>query len=163
MAFVAGQRLRASDLNQVGSLVGRNQRTTNSTLGTTILRVLSASALVVAGRTYRVTAAGEVFSNSGVATTQNEIRYTTNGVEPAATDTVLARALVQHASTSGVPDSVIIIGNFVAATSGTLFVVVCCTRVAGAVTVAWAADPTFPMTLTIEDVGTTVSTTGTIY
>ena len=69
MAFTAGGKIRAADLNRLGALVGRNQRTTNSGPITAITRVLSTSAPVVAGRTYRVTCYGELFGDSGAATT----------------------------------------------------------------------------------------------
>jgi hypothetical protein len=163
MTFVAGTKLRASELNRLGACVARNRRTTNSAAITTIQRVLSVRAPVVNGRTYRVIAHGEVFGLSGATTTQNELRHTTNDTEPTTTSTVLARALVRHDSTGGVPDSVTIVGEFNATATGFLRVALCCTRVAGAVTVSWAADPTFPTTLVVEDLGLTVAVSGTVY
>ncbi len=163
MTFVAGQRLRASQLAQVGVLVGRNQRTTNSTLGSTIARVLSTSAPIVSGRSYRVVASGEIYSDAGIATTQNELRFTTNGDEPLTTSTVMGRTIVRHDSTGAIPDGAHILAYYHSSTTGTLKVALCIQRVAGAVNVAWTADATFPTTLTIEDVGPTVTSTGTVY
>lgn len=163
MAYTAGGKIRASDLNRMGAVVGRNRRTTNSTLGSAITRVLSVTAPVVAGRSYRVTCHGEVYSNSGAATTQSELRHTTDNTEPSTTSAVLARAVVRHDSTAGIPDSVTIVGEFICTATGTLRVALCIQRVSGAVTVGWAADATFPTTLTVEDVGETVSATGTVY
>ncbi|GAA2543624.1 hypothetical protein [Pseudonocardia hydrocarbonoxydans] len=163
MAFTAGAKIRAADLNRLGALVGRNQRTTNSAAITTIARVLSTTAPVVAGRTYRVTCYGELFGNSGAATTQNELRHTTNNTEPTTTSPILGRALVRHDSTIGIPDTCVIVAYFYASATGTLRVAVCTQRVAGTVTVAWTAAPDFPMSLTVEDVGDTIATTGTVY
>ena len=141
----------------------RNQRTTNSTLASAIVRVLSVTAPVIAGRTYRVVCDGEVYSNTGAATTQHELRYTTNNTEPTTSSTVLGRAIVRHDSTTGTPDQCHIEALFMCVSTGTLRVAVTTTRVIGSVTVAWTADATYPMTLTVQDVGDTVSATGTVY
>jgi hypothetical protein len=163
MPFTPGQRVRASDLNRLGQLVGRNQRTTNSTLSAAIVRVLSVIAPVKAGRTYRIVCDGEVYSDTGAATSQHELRYTTNNTEPTTGSTVIGRAIVRHDSTTGTPDQCHIEGLFVCTVDATLRVAVTTTRVVGAVNVAWTAAPTFPMQLMIEDIGDTISTTGTVY
>lgn len=164
MAFTAGQKVRASELNQVGSIVGRNQRTTNitSTSGSTPIRVLSTTAPVVAGRTYRVSAFFEVSVVTADATTQNELRYTTNDTEPTVSSTVLSRSLTEH-GVSGVPDSISIEAFFPAASTGTLTVALCISRVVGSGNITLEAGGTFPATIVVEDVGATVAATGTVY
>lgn len=163
MAFTAGQKVRASELNRIGTLVGRNQRTTNTAAYTTITRILSVRAPVKAGRTYRVCCQIEEFGNLGSGTGQSELRYTTNDTEPTTTSTLLGRALVHHASTGSVPDTVSIMAHFNASADGFLRVVLCAQRVIGSVTLAMSADASFPGFLTVEDVGDTVATTGTVY
>lgn len=163
MTFTAGQKIRASELNRLGAIVGRNQRTTNSAPITTIARVISVTAPVVAGRTYRVMCYGELFGNTGAVTTQNELRFTTDNTEPLVTSAILGRSIVRHDSATGIPDSCIVVEHFYAAATGTLRIAVCTQRVAGAVTVAWTADAQFPMSLIVEDMGITIATTGTIY
>src|SRR3546814_17140684 len=104
MTFVAGQKVRASELNDAStavdqSIVGRNRRTSDSTPAASIVRVLSVIAPVIAGRTYRVVCDGELYSVLGAATSQSELRYTTNNTEPTTSSTILGRALVRHAAT----------------------------------------------------------------
>lgn len=162
MTFTAGEKIRAATLNQMGAVVGRNRRTTNSAAVSANTRILSVIATVFAGRTYRVMAHGEIFGNAAAQTSQNELRYTTNNTEPTTASPVLARALKFH-ELNGIPDEVTIVGEFVCTVNAVLRVAVCTARAIGASTVAWSADATFPMHISIEDLGTTVSTTGTVY
>jgi hypothetical protein len=162
MAIVAGQKIRASDLNTIGVVVARNRRTTNTPAVTAATRVLSVIAPVTSGRTYRVLCHGEAFAASVPTTSQLELRYTTNNVEPTTTAPVLARALVNHEVTA-VPDTFTIVGEYLSSTTGTLRVVLCTTRVVGTSTVTVVGDPAFPTHLSVEDVGPTVATTGTVY
>jgi hypothetical protein len=163
VTFFAGQRVRAADLNRLGQIVGRNQRTTNSTPAAAITRVLSVTAPVKPFRTYRIVCDGEIFSANGAATSQSELRYTTNNTEPTTTSPILGRALVRHDSTTGAPDQCHIEGLFFNDIATVLRVVVTTTRVLGTVNVSWTADAAFPMTLTVEDVGDTIAATGTVY
>lgn len=163
MPFQAGQRLRASQLAQIGTLVGRNQRTTNSAAYTTIARILSVRAPIIQGRTYRVQYQAEEFSTGAVPNTgQTELRFTTNDAEPIVTSPVMARALVRH-DADGIPDAVTIIGYHYASVTGFLRVAVCGTRVVGTGSLATAADAQFPAAITIEDVGDTITPSGTVY
>jgi hypothetical protein len=163
MAFTAGQKLRASDLNLLGSVVGRNLRTTNSSTFTTIARILSTRAPVKNGRSYRVACQGEVFGNSGAITAQMELRRTTDDTEPTTTSTVLGRALIRVTDTTGVPETFGIETFFHATADGFLRVALCGTRAVGSVTVAVSADATFPAFIVIEDIGDTVAASGTVY
>lgn len=163
MPFTAGQKVRASDLNQIGVLVGRNQRTTNMTGVSAITRVLSCSAPVVSGRSYRVLAYGEIFGNSGATTVQSEFRYTTNGVEPTVTDTVMCQNNMTIPSVAGVPESCSMSAIYPAVSTGTLFVALCIFRVSGSVVVAWTGAANSPTHISIEDIGPTIGTTGTVY
>lgn len=163
--FTAGQLVTASDLNDLPvGIVGRNQRTSNitSSSGATPIRTLSTIASVVSGRTYRVSAMFEVSAATADATSQNELRYTTDNTEPLVSSTVLNRSLIEH-GLSGVPDSVFIEAFFICTATGTFRVALCISRVAGAGNITLEAGATFPATLTVEDMGLTVSTTGTVY
>lgn len=163
MAFSAGAKIRAAELNLLGALVGRNHRTTNSSAFTSVARILSVRAPVRAGRTYRVTCQTEVFSSGGAGVSQMELRYTTNDSEPTTTSTVLGRALTQH-ETAGVPDTVSVEAYHHSVADGFLRVALCGTKVAGAATSCTvSADATFPTTLVVEDVADTVATSGTAY
>ena len=88
MAFTAGQKIRAGDLNRLGQIVGRNTRT-NLYLGTmgTRNRILSVRAPVDAGRTYRVWTILECQPTDANTTAQVELRYTTNDTEPTTSST----------------------------------------------------------------------------
>lgn len=163
MTFTAGEKIRASKLNRLGTLVGRNKRTTNSASVTSIARVLSVRAPVIAGRSYRVQLDGEIFGSNGATVCQSELRYTTSDVEPTTTSPVLARAVTRHDSTVAQPDAVSITGIYDATFDAFLRVALCLTRVSGSVGVQYGADSTFPVHLTIEDVGLTVATSGTVY
>lgn len=145
------------------AIVGRNQRTTDIVGITTITRVLSTVASVFAGRTYRVTFDGEAVSDLAAATSQHELRYTTNNTEPTTVSPVLDRAVVVHSSTAAIPDQVHVEGYFHCGATGVLRVALCTLRAAGSVSVAVAAAATFPAKLIIEDCGATVSTSGTVY
>lgn len=168
MTFLAGQKLRASELNaainavDIG-IVGRNFRTTNMTGITAITRCLSCSAPITAGRTYRISVYGEVFGNAGATTIQAELRYTTNGVEPSTTDTVMCQNNMTLPSTTGVPESCSMEAIYPSAISGTLFVALTLFRVAGAVTVAFTGSAVSPTHIEIADAGPTVAVSGTVY
>lgn len=170
MTFVAGQKLRASELNNAldpvqelpTGMVARNQRTSNSSTYTSIARIISVRAPVVGGRTYKVQFQGEEFPTGGDAVGQTEMRYTTDDTEPLTSSTIMARALVHHIN-DGVPDAVAIVGLFHASSDGFLRVVICGTRVIGTATCAMAASASFPATLTVEDVGDTIAVSGTVY
>src|SRR5690606_7596678 len=159
-------------LNRLGAVVGRAVRTTNfnnsgNGIGGTALRVLSVRAPIVAGRTYRVVLQAEVFRNSGSSSdfiAESSLRYTTNDTEPTTSSTVLARALV-HCYEIAVPETVNIVAYYPSSTTGFLRVAWTLNRAdtdaSGACTAS--AGATFPTTLTIEDAGDTVQTSGTVY
>jgi hypothetical protein len=147
-----------------GLIVGRNVRTSDSpTFQGTAVRILSTRAPVVDGRSYAIVVDGEVeMTSAGAATTQHELRYTTNDVEPTTSDTQLARA-VTYQDPSGTPVAVHDEAYFHASANGFLRVAVCSHRPVGSNTGQWTADTDRPMTLTIVDVGPTVATSGTVY
>lgn len=160
--IAAGAKVRASDLNRLGNIVARNLRTTNISTTGAIIRVLSVRAPVKAGRSYRVSAMFEVDAATVPATSQDELRFTTDDTEPTVTSTVLSRCLMDHRVAS-VPDAEFIEGFFHASADGWLRVALCITRAIGAGSITLDAAPTFPTTITVEDVGDTVSTSGTVY
>lgn len=144
------------------SLVGRNERTTAHTTSGTIARTLSTTSSVVSGRIYRVWAQFEIYPATAPATTQCELRYTTNNTEPTTTSTVLARSLTDHRVT-GVPDSIHIDGLYVPGSSHTFRVALCVSRVVGSGNITVEAGATYPAQLVIEDLGPSISTSGTVY
>ena len=164
MAFTAGSKIRASDLNRLGNLVARNLRTTNlsSSSGATPVRVLSVRGPVKAGRTYKVTSVAEFDAATVPATSQNELRYTVDDTEPTVTSTIMQRHLLNH-TVASVPSASVVEAYYTASSDGFLRVVLCLSRALGSGNVTMDADPGFPCTLTIEDVGDTVSTSGTVY
>lgn len=109
MTFVAGQKLRASELNDaldpVADLplgvVARHRRTTTSSAVTssteaTAVGILRLGASVKAGRLYRVGCPQFASYGDAVNRAQAVISYTTNGVNPTTTSTLLTQSGVQH-------------------------------------------------------------------
>lgn len=141
---------------------GRQRRTTNISTAGAITRTVATSAAVVAGRTYRVWSQFEIDCTAVPATSQCEVRYTTNGVDPTVTDAILCRALIGH-QTAAVPDSVHVDGLFVCTANATLKVVLCIARPIGSGTITLNAASTSPCELVIEDMGRTVTAAGTVY
>lgn len=145
-------------------VVGRNRRTTTiATLSSgAIIRVLSVIAPVTSGRTYRVWVQGEHDCGVAPATTQPELRFTTNNTEPTTTSTVLSRTVIDH-RVAAVPDLMHLDVLYPSVFTGTLRVALCTQRVIGSGGVAVIASATSPCELVIEDVGLTVATSGTVY
>lgn len=165
--FLGGTKARASALNALlaaGTVVGRNRRTTNlpTAAGGAIIRVLSTIAVVEAGRMYRVWVQGEHDCGIAPATSQPELRYTTNNTEPTTASTVLTRTLIDH-RVATVPDLMHLDALYIPAATGTFRVALCTQRVVGAGAVAVIASATSPCELVVEDVGPTVAVSGTIY
>lgn len=147
-------------------VVGRNRRTTTlsttaSTSGTA-QRIISTTASVTNGRTYKLWAHLEVDAATVPATSQVEMRYTTNNTEPTVSSTQVARAVTDHRVAS-VPDSLDVIGLYPATASGTLRVAVMLFRAVGSGTLTVDATSTSLGEIVIEDMGPTVSTSGTVY
>lgn len=165
MPFTAGQKLKASDLNSAtgDGVIARNIRATGITPpGSTNTRMLSTIATVTSGRSYKVTAKMEAVSTVSGVTSQTELHYTTDGTEPTSSSTIMGRTIWDH-RTSGVPDTVIVEGYYHALASGTFRVALTGYRVVGTGDIAFSGAATYPMTLTVEDVGLTVAVSGTVY
>lgn len=147
------------------TVVARNRRTTNlvSNGSGSIYRVLSTIVSVTAGRTYHVWAQGECDTGVTPATSEPQLRYTTNNTEPTVTSTILAQQVIDHRLV-GVPSLLHIDGLFICTASGTFRVALCHQRAIDAAgPVAIIASANRPCDLVVEDVGLTVSTTGTVY
>lgn len=152
--------------NRTLGVVGRNRRTTSksttaSTSGTA-QRIISAFASVTNGRTYKLWAHLEIDAATVPATSQVEMRVTTDGTEPTTSSTQVARALTDHRVAS-VPDSLDVIGLYPAAFTGTLGVMVSVFRAIGSGTLTNDATSVSLGEIAIEDMGPTVSTSGTVY
>lgn len=166
MAFTAGQKLRASELNSLGNIVGRNTRTTDftSTSGATAARVISVRAPVVNGRTYEVTSFADVYAASSGAVVQLHYRYTTDDTEPGVGVTVYAAPRYdQVCTTSSQLYPTWSRGLFDAGYTGYLRVAMTIVRFSGSGNVSVGAGTVNPCTLVIRDVGETLASSGTVY
>ena len=152
--------------NKPAGVVGRNRRTTSigttASTSATAQRIISAFASVVNGRTYKLWAHLEIDAATVPATSQVEMRVTTNGTEPTVSSTQVARALTDHRVAS-VPDSLDVIGLYPSAFTGTLGVMVAFFRAIGSGTLTNDDTSTSLAEIVIEDMGPTVGTSGTIY
>lgn len=155
-----------TELSQRG-IVGRNQRTTS--LGVpagsagALARVISTSAPVRAGRTYRLSGHAEVYTDGAPATVQAELRYTTSGAEPTTTATLLNRWL-GRADVDDIPVTVSPSGLITPSSAGTLHVVLCTLALlSGGTGYQVGGAATYSAEITIEDVGEARGVTGTIY
>lgn len=166
-SFTAGQKLRASDLLAFPlGLVARNQRTTTiattaSTAGTA-QRILSTGGPVVSGRIYRVSFRGAPRCSAVDATAELWLRYTTNGTEPTASSTGLAQCDVEL-GTADVPETVFLSKLYVPGSDHTFTVTAAFHRAVGSGTVTMDTSSTNPTEIVIEDLGESVSISGTIY
>lgn len=167
-SFTAGQKLRASDLLAFPlGVVARNRRTTTisttaSTTGTA-QRALSTAAAVTSGRLYRVSIRTALRCSVVDVTAELWLRYTTNGTEPTASSTGLARIDVEL-GTVDTPEAIYTEVLYAPGTSHTFTVTAAFHRaVGGAGTVTLEAMSTDPTELKIEDLGESVSTSGAIY
>lgn len=163
----AGSFVLDEDLNAAvaaGTVIGRNRRTTTlaTASGGGIIRVLSAIAAVELGRMYRVWVQGEADAGVVPATSQPELRYTTNNTEPLTSSTVLARTVIDH-RVAGVPDLLHLDALYIPASDHTFRVALCHQRVVGSGAVAIIASATSPCDLVIEDAGEVVAVSGTVY
>jgi hypothetical protein len=161
----AGSFVLDNDLNNAvagGTVIGRNKRTTNLTTTGAIVRVLSTIATVEVGRMYRVWAQGEADAGTVPATSQPELRYTTNNTEPLTSSPVLARTVIDH-RVAGVPDLLHLDALYIPATNHIFRVVLCHQRVVGAGSVSIIASATSACELVVQDAGETVATSGTVY
>lgn len=166
MAFTAGQKLRASELNSLGNIVGRNTRTTDFTSlsGATAVRVMSVRAPVVNGRTYEVSGWADVFSASSGAVIQLHYRYTTDDTEPGVGVTAYAAPRYDNVCvTSSQLYPTFSRGLFDAGYTGFLRVAMTIVRFSGSGNVSVGAGAANPATLLIRDVGETIASSGTVY
>lgn len=148
-----------------GVVVGRNLRTTDFGSFTSNTRVLSVRAPVRNGRTYMVSVTGEVVLGVGTTDTtiQTELRITTDDTEPTTSSTQIGRGLNPISNDAGIPDPVHIAVPYVCTHDGWLRVAACSQRAVGSLDCFWTCASDRPMTLTIIDLGPTVSTSGTVY
>ncbi|MGL5912141.1 MAG: hypothetical protein ACRCZP_19210 [Phycicoccus sp.] len=143
-------------------IVGRNRRITTFTTAGTIAACLSCRAPVVTGRSYLIGSHYDMSAVTAPATTQNELRATTNDTEPTTTSTLIGRTLTDH-RVSGVPDSVDSIVLYPAAHTGWLRVLLCTQRVIGSGNINLEASAGFPADLYVMDLGPTPAVSGTVY
>lgn len=92
MAFTAGQKVRASELNATGVLIARGRRTTNSAAGTGVIGVLRLDDVpVTAGRCYLINARGGMWPTAAGDTRADvTVRFTTTGATPTTASPILA-------------------------------------------------------------------------
>lgn len=169
MTFTAGQKLGASDLNNLvtsGYVVGRNRRTsaitTTTTTSGTAQRIISTTASVVSGRSYLISYQGEHFCSAVPASTGVELRITTDNTEPTTSSTQVERSILNH-EVASVPDTTHISITYPATATGTLRVVATFHRPVGSGTLTATSSATAPCELVITDAGPTVAVSGTVY
>jgi hypothetical protein len=163
MAFTPGQRIRASDLNVIGKLVARNSRTTNTAaINTVETAAISCRGAVTSGRSYLVTFQTEAFGSVAQSAAQLAVRYTTNDVEPTITSTQLCRMLTNNVLVA-IPQTTVCEGIFDCTSTGFLRVLGTLIRGSGTGNVQLSASAAFPTLITIEDIGDTIASSGTIY
>jgi hypothetical protein len=150
----------------VNKIVGRNQRTTSigtvATTASTALRIFTAQAQVLAGRTYRITVRGEMLNTAAATEAEVDVRYTTNGIEPTVADTQLFREIVKIDGIS-IPESLTGTKLYPATTDHQLRVTAMMFSALGGGTLSFGASATNPGEIAIEDCGHTVATAGTVY
>lgn len=98
MTFTAGQKLRASELNEQGVLVARASRVTSTgaSTGSTVGIVRLDDVPVTAGRAYSVHAHGGLYPTSiNGGRVDVTVRYTVDGSTPSVSSSVLALRGVQ--------------------------------------------------------------------
>lgn len=152
---------------EAGDVVGRISRTSDSpSFTSTSVRVMSVRVPVKAGRSYAIVVTGEVeVSSASAATSQHELRSTTDDTEPTTSSPlVLGRTVTVHNPLQGVPTDVKIVGGFDAPKDGYLRVAVCSQRPLGSPTCTWKCGAAGQaMVLEVCDVGQPVAYDGTIY
>lgn len=155
-----------TELNRHG-VVGRNQRTTS--LGVpagsagALARVISTSAPVRPGRTYRVSAHAEVYTDGAPATVQAELRYTTDGTEPTTTSALVNRWL-GRADVDDIPVTVSPSGLYTPSSGGTLRAVLCTLALmSGGTGYQVGGLAGYPCEIVIEDVGPARAVSGAVY
>lgn len=147
--------------NSAWGVVSRGRRTTNSTTTasgeTGVLRV---SSPVLAGRLYRISTNCLINgSTSTDDTVTARLRYTTDGSTPSTSSTILASGNISVPPY--VPQTVVVIGYFPAATNHTLTVLLTVLRPGGVGTGQLTVSSDNPsMDLIIEDVGPDPTDTG---
>lgn len=163
MAFVAGQKVRASQLNAQGVIKARARRVTNTGASTgSVVGILRLDDVpVVAGRAYQITAIGGLFPNA----TDNvridaTLRYTTNGATP----TTASPILVLHGLTTvtnGYVERYNIIHTYVPGVDQTLSLIMCFQSVAsGGAAVSSYAAADWPTEIIVTDMGADPGDTG---
>lgn len=166
MAFTAGQKLRASQLNSLGNVVGRHTRTSDelSTSGATAVPIMSVRAPVVAGRSYMVSSWCDVFAAVAASVIQLHNRYTTDDTEPTvATGNFVTARIDMICPVAAQLYPTYARGIFDASSDGFLRVLMTMDRSAGSGNISVGAGAINPATLIIEDIGLTVAESGTDY
>lgn len=169
MVFTAGQKLGATDLNNLvtsGYVIGRNRRTadisTTVTTQATAARIISTIAAVVNGRSYRVSYQGEHYASAVPTSTQLALVFTTNNTEPVNTSSQMERSIINH-EVIATPDTTHISIIYPATATGTLRVAATFHRPNGSGTLTATSAATAPCEIAIEDCGPTVAVSGTVY
>lgn len=141
-----------------GPLVARNLANTDSaTFTNTPVVILTTQARTIPGHMYQVLVNGEVeMTSSGNASTQHEIRITTDNSAPTVSSTQIGRTVV-YQDPSGIPVGVQLAAYFEATSEVNLRVALVSHRPVGSTTCQWTADSDRPMHLMIIDLGPAAS------
>lgn len=173
MTFVAGQKLRASELNDaldpVGDMplgvIARHRRTTTSSAITAstssaAIAILRLATPVKAGRLYRVGCPqAAAYCEVSASRSQFVINYTENGTNPTTTSTQLTQSGSKHPDL-GFVDFFPCLGNYVPASDLTLTATLYVWRPSGSGNIfCYGAGPS--LDFIVEDMGVDPGSSGT--
>lgn len=162
--FDTGIAGRAAANHTHSAIVGRMARTTDTAaITTTETRVLSVRAPVVTGRMYRVSLKATAYWTTSSSVAEIKLRHTTNDVEPTTSSAILDYLWIPPGQAAVTFISGYVDALFVPSASGFLRVLATVVRVGGTGAVTLPAAATYPMVLTVEDIGEPVLPTGTVY
>ena len=170
MAFFSGQKLRASDLNDLidedsvlpRGNIARGNRTTSSSTTTTEGGVLRLDDFpMYLGRTYKIWTSPLLMDTSVAAdVASSNLRITTDGSTPSTSSTILSSVQAPLANaTSGntVPHSI----DYTPTADLLFSVLLTVTRVSGTGNISLVGAATAPINMVIEDIGLDKTDTGT--
>lgn len=169
MAFFAGQKLRASELQDLidkdsplpRGILARGNRTTSSTTTTSEVGVIRLDDIpIYAGRTYKIwSTALRLDTSVANDVARVNLRYTTDGSTPSTSSTVMTQAQ------AGLPNatdgnSVDVCVDYSPAADELLSLLLCVSRISGTGSIGIIAGVTAPINLVVEDMGLDPTDTG---
>ncbi len=160
MTFTAGQKVRASQLNEQGVIVARARRVINKTGGATVFGILRLDDIpILQNRAYEVKMVGAIFPASANANADVFMRYTTDGSTPSVSSPTLKQnnvELIRAVFVYAFDTSVI----YVPSTDQVLSILITCLSTVGGISISGYAAADWPTEITITDLGFDPGDTG---